>query len=286
MRLYAYAKINWTLDILGRYENGYHEMDMLMQPISLRDELLLENSDRLSLEVAGGIAVPANQDNLCLKAAKALNAYCGTAYGARIFLEKNIPTGAGLGGGSADCAAVLMGLNRLWRLNLSIGELADIAVGLGADVPFFLYGGLCRAQGVGEALCLLPIEKTYHLIVIKPAKALSTKAVFETFDLSNCLNRPNTEAALKALQEGDFMLLRASLGNVLTPVSESLCPDISRAMNTLNRHGAAVSFMTGSGNAAIGVFKDIPSRDSAFSLLRDTCVCFKARTQQKAIEMS
>jgi 4-diphosphocytidyl-2C-methyl-D-erythritol kinase len=286
MRLYAYAKINWTLDILSRFENGYHEMDMLMQPISLRDEIEIESDNRLSLEIAGDISLPNAADNLIIKAAKALQSATGTACGAKIHLTKNIPTGAGMGGGSADCAAALTGLNRLWRLNLSVGELADIAVELGADVPFCLYGGLCRAQGLGERLALLPLEKTYHLIIIKPEKALSTKAVFSRFDLNERQNRPNTEAALRALQSGDLMLLRASLGNVLTPISQILCPDITRSLAALNRAGAQASFMTGSGNAVVGVFKDIPSRDSAFSLLKDTFNCYTARTQQKSVEMS
>ncbi len=286
MRLYAYAKINWTLDILSRYENGYHEMDMLMQPISLRDEITIEKSDRLSFHVLGQVHVPPDASNLCIKAAKALQNYAGVTYGAEITLQKNIPTGAGMGGGSADCAAVLMGLNRLWRLTLSTGELADIALGLGADVPFFLYGGLCRAQGVGEKLTLLPMDKSYHLLVIKPAKELSTRDVFTTFDLNSRQNRPNTEIALQALQTGDFMLLRASLGNVLAPVSQALCPDIARAIAALNQAGAQASFMTGSGNAVVGVFKDSQTRDNALTMLQGGFTCYPTRTQQRAIEIN
>lgn len=286
MRLYAYAKINWTLDILSRLENGYHEMDMLMQPISLRDELTIDKSDALTLTVTGNVSVPSNEDNLCLKAARALARIAGGAYGASITLQKHIPIGAGLGGGSADCAAVLVGLNRLWQLHLSLGELADIALPLGADVPACLYDGLKRATGIGEKLTLYSAPKRYHLIVIKPQKPLSTKLVFSAFDINSIQNRPHNGNALKAIQTGDFMLLRASLGNVLTPISKELCEEVASALFALDRYGAALSFMTGSGNAVVGVYKSPEARDGALQALQAAFTCYAARTTEKSVEMS
>lgn len=286
MRLTAFAKINWTLDIMGRLPNGYHEMDMLMQPISLYDTLTIDPADTLSLQITGDIPLAPDENNLCLKAARALGRYLKSPMGARICLEKHIPMGAGMGGGSADAAATLMGLNRLWNLNLSIGQLADTALLIGADVPFFLYGGLARAQGVGEKLTLYPCDKTYPLIILKPECTLSTQKVFAQFSLEHRVNRPNNDAALKALQTGDLMLLRASLGNVLTPVSGTLCPDIAQALAALTRHGAAAAFMTGSGSAVVGVYKGPEARDNALTALEKLFPCYPARTRQKAVEMS
>ena len=151
MHVVARAKINWTLDIVGKREDGYHLMDMLMQPVELADELTLEKTENgLTLTVSGYPRVKAGPDNLALRAAQALQAQTGYRGGASIHLHKRIPVGAGLGGGSADAAGVLAGLNRLWETGLTQQELEALGLRLGADVPFCLRGGLQRAQGVGE----------------------------------------------------------------------------------------------------------------------------------------
>ena len=153
MHVVARAKINWTLDIVGKREDGYHLMDMLMQPVELADELTLEKTENgLTLTVSGYPRVKAGPDNLALRAAQALQAQTGYRGGASIHLHKRIPVGAGLGGGSADAAGVLAGLNRLWETGLTQPELEALGLRLGADVPFCLRGGLQRAQGVGEKL--------------------------------------------------------------------------------------------------------------------------------------
>lgn len=285
MRLNAYAKINWTLDILSRYENGYHEMDMIMQSISLCDSIILKPFNGLGLSITGDVSVPNNADNLVIKAAKALLPYTDGFKGVHITLEKHIPVGAGLGGGSADCAAVLLGLNRLWHINLSKEELASIAASLGADVPFFLYGGLAQSQGIGEKLTLHSCKYNYPLIIIKPEAPLITKKVFAAFQLEQKENKPDTTSALRAIQTNDLMLMRQSLGNVLTPVSCFLCPEITNSLHALVRHGATISFMTGSGNAVVGIFKSTQSRDNALAALECNHLCYAAKTQNRSIEM-
>ena len=149
MRIAARGKINWTLDIVGRREDGYHLMDMLMQPVTLEDEVTLGPADSLTLTCGGWPRLTPREDNLALRAARALQEATGCRLGAAIHVEKRVPVGAGMGGGSADAAAVLFGLNRLWETGLSAGELERIGLTLGADVPFCLRGGLTRTTGVG-----------------------------------------------------------------------------------------------------------------------------------------
>ena len=193
--LKARAKINWTLDILGRRADGYHQMDMLMQSVRLADTLWLEESDRLTLEDAGqgfrteagdgeacAAPVPFDENNLAVRAARALQKAAGIEKGARMRLRKAIPSGAGMGGGSADAAAALIGLNRLWNLHFSTAELERIGLTVGADVPFLVRGGLCRAEGVGEQLTSLTPAPKCWLVLWQPCDGLSTGEIFTAFD--------------------------------------------------------------------------------------------------------
>ena len=153
LKIQARAKINWTLDVVGTLPNGYHDLDMLMQSVTLCDQMTMEEAPQLTLYVRaqGRSFVPADGNNLVLKAAAALQAATGCTRGARITLKKYIPVAAGMGGGSSDAAAALVGLNRLWGLGLSPDKLEEIGLTVGADVPFCIRGGLQRAKGVGEA---------------------------------------------------------------------------------------------------------------------------------------
>lgn len=196
MHVVARAKINWTLDIVGKREDGYHLMDMLMQPVELADELTLEKTENgLTLTVSGYPRVKAGPDNLALRAAQALQAQTGYRGGASIHLHKRIPVGAGLGGGSADAAGVLAGLNRLWETGLTQQELEALGLRLGADVPFCLRGGLQRAQGVGEKLTPMACGGLFWLVILQPCPGLSTREVFGRFRLDARENRPDTQAA-------------------------------------------------------------------------------------------
>lgn len=179
----ARAKINWSLNILGVRPNGYHELDMLMQQISLSDELVFEPADALSLTVGGA---PGDENDLVLKAARALAELARQrgmeTSGARICLTKRIPSRAGLGGGSADCAETLKALNRLWNLNFPMETLLELGAKLGADVPFCLTGGLARVSGFGERI--EPLRNPPHcaLVLITPGGGLSTPEVFRAYD--------------------------------------------------------------------------------------------------------
>ena len=267
MRVEARAKINWTLDITGQRADGYHLMDMLMQPVTLSDTVTLEMTDDVTLTTGGTPLIPADEKNLAYRAAMALKAATGYPGGAAIHVEKRIPAGAGMGGGSADAAAVLVGLNQLWGLGLHQEALERVGLTLGADVPFCLRGGLCRVTGIGETMRALPCARDYELVVIQPCEGLSTGAVFRAYHEQARVKRPDTESAAKALAGGDMALLMRSLHNVLQPVSEAMRPPIGEAVRALEHEGAAKALMTGSGSAVFGVFADAARADAAYQRL-------------------
>ncbi len=177
LKIQARAKINWTLDVVGTLPNGYHDLDMLMQSVTLCDQMTMEEAPQLTLYVRaqGRSFVPADGNNLVLKAAAALQAATGCTRGARITLKKYIPVAAGMGGGSSDAAAALVGLNRLWGLGLSPDKLEEIGLTVGADVPFCIRGGLQRAKGVGEKLTPLAMKKPLYLVAFQPCRGYPPK---------------------------------------------------------------------------------------------------------------
>ena len=258
LRIQARAKINWTLDVVGVLSNGYHDLDMLMQSVTLCDQMTITDADALTLSVrtGAGTYVPADDTNLVLRAANALAAHTGCTKGAAITLRKYIPVAAGMGGGSSDAAAALKGLNHLWQLGLGDEELERIGLTIGADVPFCIRGGLQRAQGVGERLTPLTLKHPLYLAAFQPCRGLSTREVFTSLheDGIDDADRPDNEKAIRALERGDVRLLGRSLGNVLEPVSRRLRPGIDQAIRDLEASGAVGARMTGSGSAVFGVY--------------------------------
>ena len=196
-----------------------------------------------------------------LKAARALNRRCGARHGAAIALTKRVPARAGLGGGSADCAAALTGLNRLWRLGLTEAALRDIGLTLGADVPFCLTGGLARVTGIGEHIAPSAVSPGIPLVLVRVGDGLSTSAVFRLWDGGGfpeiALDAP---ALTDAVAAGDLDAVDRLNANALTAPAVDLMPEIGAAIAALRTHGARVAFMTGSGSTAVGAFE---SRDAA-----------------------
>jgi len=264
MILHAFAKINWTLMITGVRPDGYHLLDMLMQPVSLSDRITIQPSSGLSLAVSGSGGVGPDENNLVLRAARLLREHTGVRQGAALSLEKNIPVQAGMGGGSSDAAAALKGLNLFWKTGLSDDELETLGVKLGADVPFFIRGGLARSRGIGEQLERIPCSRFYPLLVLQPSGGLSTGAVFRAFHESTSVRNPENGAALEAILSGGIAGASSAFANVLEPVSRALCPEIARMAEDLSRRGAVLSMMTGSGSAVFGVFSSEDARDAAF----------------------
>ena len=267
MRLEARAKINWSLDILGVQADGYHLMDMLMQPITLADTITLQPSKELSLTTAGTPLLKADEMHLAMRAARLLKEHTRYPGGACISVYKRIPVGAGMGGGSADAAAVLWGLNRLWETNLSLSELEKAGLELGADIPFCLRGGLTRTRGIGEQMENLSCGKLFPLIVTQPCRGLSTREVFKAYHDGNVLHHPETDRAVEALAKGDLLPLRHSLDNVLQPFSTAMRPEIEKALAKLRETGAEIALMTGSGSAVFGVYRTPAKARAAFKTI-------------------
>ena len=267
MIIEARGKINWSLDILGMRDDGYHIMDMLMQPVTLADTITLKLSEDLTLSTDGTPLLKADEKHLAIRAARLLKEYTNYPGGASLNVFKRIPVGAGLGGGSADAAAVLWGLNLLWKTNLPQTELEELGLKLGADVPFCLRGGLTRTRGIGEQLEELACGRMFSLIIIQPCRGLSTREVFKAFRNTANIHHPETDLAVHALAEGDLIMLRRSLDNVLQPVSSAMRPEIGNAILKLRESGAEAALMTGSGSAVFGVYRTPVKARSALTSL-------------------
>ncbi|MDO5299120.1 MAG: 4-(cytidine 5'-diphospho)-2-C-methyl-D-erythritol kinase [Clostridia bacterium] len=288
LKIQARAKINWTLDVVGTLPNGYHDLDMLMQSVTLCDQMTMEDAPVRTLAVrsSSGMFVPADENNLVLRAAAALAERTGCERGARITLRKYIPVAAGMGGGSSDAAAALQGLNVLWGLGLGEDELEKIGLDIGADVPFCVRGGLQRARGIGERLTPVPLRKPLYLVAFQPCRGLSTKEVFTSLHEEGIRpeDRPDNEAAQRALTRGDVRGLGRSLGNVLEPVSRRLRPEIDRAIRAIEEAGAVGARMTGSGSAVFGVFMHAGACRKAAQQLQGTYpACRMMRTAERGV---
>ena len=287
MILEAFAKINWSLDITGIRNDGYHLMDMLMQPVSIADEITLTSAASLSVSVSGWPPVREDETNLAYRAAEALKRASGCHEHVAIHVKKRIPVGAGMGGGSSDAAAVLFGLNKLWNTGLSQEELESIGLTLGADVPFFLRGGLTRTRGIGENLEDIDCLYNYRLVIIQPCAGLSTAQVFHMWEDTPDIRRPDNDAVQSALINGHLTSLCENIGNVLQPVAEKLRPAIVEACDALDQQGALVSAMTGSGSAVFGVFSSEVVAGNAFRQLhRRYRNIFLCHTQHDSIRIS
>ncbi|MDR3085348.1 MAG: 4-(cytidine 5'-diphospho)-2-C-methyl-D-erythritol kinase [Christensenellaceae bacterium] len=279
----AYAKANPCLDVLLKREDGYHEVDYLMQSLSLFDELRFESAPELSLDIEGR-ALPA-EGNLVLRAAELLRAKTGAKKGARIWLLKRIPLEAGLGGGSADAAAALCALDRLWGLNLPSQALHALAASLGADVPFCLRGGAARASGIGTDLAFFTPKRELHLVLVKPKEGLSTKLVFAAWDGLRTPSHPMVEAAQNALIQGDLAALAQAMGNALEEAALDLCPSVRKALLALRAAEAQASTMSGSGSAVLGLFEDRAAAERAAALCRTEGECFAVETRASGLEI-
>ncbi|MCQ2453635.1 MAG: 4-(cytidine 5'-diphospho)-2-C-methyl-D-erythritol kinase [Clostridia bacterium] len=209
----------------------------------------------------------ADENNLVLRAARCLKAFAGVQQGAAMTLVKRIPAGAGMGGGSADAAAALKMLNQLWQLHLPLETLQELALPLGADIPFCLQGGLCRVQGIGEKLTPIGGRRTYPLVLLQPREELSTAAVFRESDAMPSVHG-DTFGVLKAIDTGDMQLLEKSSVNSLQGAAMRLVPAIAAAQKELLAQGALFARMTGSGSVTYGVFESAAAADRAAEALK------------------
>jgi 4-diphosphocytidyl-2-C-methyl-D-erythritol kinase len=256
LSLEAPAKINWFLLVLGGREDGYHEIQSLMQRVSLADSLTFEESQEIEVVTDSGIP---EEDNLVLKAATALKNKTGIRKGARISLMKRIPIAAGLGGGSSDAACTLTGLNRLWGLGLPKHELMGLASGLGSDVPFFLGSPSAVAEGRGEILTPVGLGRPLTLLLVKPHVGISAQWAYSgVTELTK--TRYNIKIFSRAFEGGDFSSLGKIMRNDLEGPVFGRYPEVRLLKEKLLENGALLSAMSGSGATVFGVFG---SRDEA-----------------------
>src|SRR5438094_3979660 len=249
--LNAAAKINLALEVLGKRDDGYHEVATVMKAVDLSDRLVIEDAEGLELRVSAP-DLPSDGRNLVVRAAHALREATAVSRGARITLDKRIPVAAGLGGGSTDAAAVLVGLNLLWRLGWSRARLADAAVKLGMDVPFFLHGGAALATGRGEHLEPLACS-ALSLVLVNPRVAASTAEIYEGVAAAmyaNAARARRMAAALKSRQPGR---VAAALGNTLERVASARYREVEQMEAALLAAGALGAAMSGSGLTVFGV---------------------------------
>lgn len=271
--LKAPAKINWFLQVLGKREDNYHDIKSVMQCISLYDTLIFERAD--SVDVACDLDVPSH-DNIVYKAASLLKKRISYRKGARVSLKKNIPVGAGLGGGSSDAAYALLGLNMLWELGLSSEELGTISAEIGSDVPFFLKGPFALVEGKGERVEPLEIISSAVLLLVKPQISVSTSWAYAAFDLldrEKLTKKPvDIKLFCQALNKRDF----ASLGNMLYNDFEEVImrkyPGIREIKHRLSEMGAVTSALSGSGSTVFGVFfSKTEAEKAALEMKPDFC---------------
>ena len=254
----AFAKINLMLRVLGRRADGYHEIRTVLQTITLRDYLTFELLEDEHVElVCDEPGIPTDESNLVLKAALALREHYENKWGARITLEKSIPAQAGLGGGSADAAATLIGLSSLWGVKTTRTELAEIAAGLGADVPFFLTGGTALGTGTGAEITPLDDVEKQHLVVVVPGVGVSTAEAYKALGVT-ALTKAEGVANLSVsrAKAGFSGSLREEMYNDFEAVVMRQQPEIARVKDALRRAGARRAMLSGSGAGVFGFFDD------------------------------
>jgi 4-diphosphocytidyl-2-C-methyl-D-erythritol kinase len=252
----AFAKVNLGLRVIGRRADGYHEIDTVFQTISLHDTIILSRTDDSRLIFScDDRALPVDETNLVVRAARALQKNYAPQKGARLQLIKRIPSQAGLGGGSADAGATLIGLMRLWQVELEATVLRTIAAELGADVPFFLGGGTARGTGTGHHLRELADVAERFLLIIKPNDNISTAEAYAALKCGSLTSVP-AKTILASSQSGEFFDISDSeaLRNDFEPVVFALSPEIARAQAALLRAEACAAVLAGSGSAVFGVF--------------------------------
>lgn len=256
--VFAYAKINLSLDILGTRPDGYHEVQMLMQSLTLHDTITLEVQPSPGVFLAcSEPSLPTDERNLAYRAATLFLSAYAPSYGAMLHLEKKIPSAAGLAGGSSDAAAVLRGLNVMFGSPASDAALSSLGLQLGADVPYCLLLGTALSEGIGERLTPLPAAPACYCLLVKPAAGASTKQVYTDYDAlaeTTEILHPDTKGLLDALAAGDYTGLASRLCNVLEPVTLRLVPEIADLKETLYSLGADGALMSGSGPTVFGLF--------------------------------
>lgn len=268
-RIKAYAKINLGLDVLRRRPDGYHEVKMIMQSIRLCDELTLERTAGGITLITDSAELPALEDNLICKAAKLMFETYHIPGGVHIHLQKSIPIAAGMAGGSADAAATLKGVSRLFDLEIPIDRLMELGVAIGADVPYCIMGGTALAEGIGEKLTPLAPAPDFYILVAKPDINVSTAQVYQQLDVTDIKKHPDISGMARAIESGSLQGILDRMGNVLETVTIPAYPVIDSIKHRMRELGAVNSMMSGSGPTVFGIFLSEQMAEFAYGQLKD-----------------
>ncbi len=257
LNLKCRAKINLSIDVLGKREDDYHLVEMIMQTIDLYDNVNIQEIDSGIIIDSDNKDVPTDSRNIAYKAADLIKRKFGIDKGVKIVINKNIPVAAGLAGGSTNAAAVLVGLNEMWNLKLNQNQLMELGLNLGADVPFCILGGSAIAKGIGEDLTRIKGLEHVKLLICKPNIMVSTKWVYQNLDMDAVSKRPDTKTILNNLEENDVQALAKNMSNVLENVTENEYKQIEEIKKKMIEHNAVGSMMSGSGPTVFGIFNDL-----------------------------
>ncbi len=257
MVIKCYAKINLALQIKGKRDDGYHLLSMVNLPIGLHDVIELESLPYYTdtYIVCDELRLLNGHSNICMKAIECMRRKCGFTQNFIIHIHKNIPSAAGLGGGSSDAAGVMLAVNKFLHLGLSVDELCDLSVSIGSDIPFFLRGGASLVEGIGDQVTPITVKKKYHVLVIKPEQGLSTKDVYLACDEDE-RGLIDTAKVVEGLREGDDGKIIAHFGNDLYPAAKKLLPEVATIVKGLREDGFPLSAMTGSGSCCFALSND------------------------------
>lgn len=270
VELRAFAKVNYALEVRGIRDDGYHEISTVMQSMSLSDEVSLELAEEgfePHIEPKE-VEIGPLESNTIYRAWKSLREMVIQDLPVKVRLHKKIPAGAGLGGGSADAAAVLVGLNELFGLGLSQEELRGVGGRVGADVPFCIAGGTALGEGVGEKLTPLTAPPDHYLLVLKPSRGADTGGIYRAHDEDPAADLSFVQPVLDALRARDLSALARSVGNVLSPVTKKAVPEVDEHERYLLNNGALGAAMTGTGTAVYGIFATEQAARKAETKLR------------------
>lgn len=253
--LESYGKVNLGLDVLYKRDDGYHELNTIMQQISLKDIITIKNNKKGIIIESNNKDLPLDSTNLVYRAWKKLKEKTGIDRGIHVNIYKNIPLAAGLAGGSSNAAAILKGLNQLWKLGLRDKDLRIIGKELGADVPYCIGGGTALAEGIGEKLLKLKSFKGKNILLVNPGIFISTEDVYSKLDLEN-QKRINIKKILEAIEDDNLKTLSENMGNVMEKVVINENPIIGEIKDDMMEYGSLGSLMSGSGPTVFGFFHD------------------------------
>ena len=270
--LKARGKINLTLDVVGKRDNGYHDLRMIMQTINLHDTITITKTKTEGIRINNNLAwLPKDDKNITYKAAAKFLQESNIKSGIYIDIFKRIPVAAGLAGGSSDAAAVLVGLNKLFDTRYSKRKLMKMGVEIGADVPFCILRGTALAEGIGEVLTPLPSLPSMHILLAKPNISVSTASVYKALNLSEIEKHPETDHYVEAIKRQDISYMTTHMGNVLEDVTIKIHPQIEDIKRDMMHMGALGSMMSGSGPTVFGIFPSKYEATLAAEYFKNKC---------------